>query len=333
LEALPYLRDKFILRSVVCRTESKAQEHKAKYGAETYFLSTAEGINDRECDVVINNLPTPLHRSVTEECARLGKHVLLEKPMAENTEDSRAIIRACREADVTLLVGQICRFMPAHIGARELIRRGDIGQPFHVVAYYLGLTTPEWVPSWHKAELAQGGYLLSHTGSHTIDLTFWLLDDKPSRVYCEAASNNPAYPGDDDYSLVAWFDAGVMYSEVRSANARGPLVFDHHVIGSKGTLAITNYANLFLNGERVDCSPWGAPPMMAPDKPDLPISDFRQWRWAAYKLQLEEFYRAIMEGKTPSASGESVLPSIEVIDAGIRSALTHQVQRMDYRGV
>jgi phthalate 4,5-cis-dihydrodiol dehydrogenase len=331
LEALPYLRNKFILHSVVCRTESKAQEYKEKYGAQTYYLSVDEGIGDPECDVVINNLPTPLHRSVTEESARLGKHVLVEKPMAENAQDARAMIRICHEAGVTLQVGQICRFMPAHIGARELIRRGEIGQPLHVTVHFLSLTTPQWVPSWHNKELAQGGYLLSHSGSHTIDLTLWLLDDRPSRVYCEAASNNPAYPGEDDYSLLAWFDSGVIYSDIHSANARVN-IFDQRIIGSEGTLTITNYANLYLNTQRVDCSAWGAPPLGA-GQPDLLITDFRTWRWVAYKRQLEEFYDAIVEGQAPSSSGESVLSSIEVIDAGIRSALTHQVQWMDYRGV
>jgi predicted dehydrogenase len=230
-----------------------------------------------------------------------------------------------------MMVGQICRFMPAHIAARQLIAQGDIGRPLQVLVNFLSLTTEEWLPEWHRHQtLAEGGYLLSHNGSHTIDLTLWLLNERPSRVYCEAASNIGVLAGDSEYSLLAWFDSGVMYSETKSINSRAAPRFECSIVGSEGALTITNYANLYLNEQRVDCAPWGAPPLVAPNEADLPMNAFRQWRWAAYKLQLEEFHRAISEGREPSASGASVLPSIEVIDAALRAAQAHQVQSMTY---
>ncbi|MEZ6050585.1 MAG: Gfo/Idh/MocA family oxidoreductase [Planctomycetaceae bacterium] len=58
-------------------------------------------------------VPTSLHRRITEECIAHGVPVLVEKPLAGNVEDGRAIVRAAAGQGTILQVGHIERFNPA----------------------------------------------------------------------------------------------------------------------------------------------------------------------------------------------------------------------------
>jgi len=58
-------------------------------------------------------VPTSLHRRIAEECINRGVAVLVEKPLAGNVDDGRAIVEAARRQETTLQVGHIERFNPA----------------------------------------------------------------------------------------------------------------------------------------------------------------------------------------------------------------------------
>jgi predicted dehydrogenase len=65
------------------------------------------------CDIIDVVTPTHLHFPVCEMAIRMGKHVFVEKPMANTIEEGKAIVNMVKEANVKLQVGHVERFNPA----------------------------------------------------------------------------------------------------------------------------------------------------------------------------------------------------------------------------
>ncbi len=77
-------------------------------------------------DAAVIAAPTHLHHELALACIRRGVHVLVEKPIASNVEEGRALTAAAKRAGVTLMVGHVERFNPAVQAIKEAIRGEDI---------------------------------------------------------------------------------------------------------------------------------------------------------------------------------------------------------------
>src|SRR5919108_3359481 len=86
------------------RSEEKRQKFAAKYGCRA-ARSYDEILDDRSIEAIINTTPNSVHRETTVAAAKAGKHVFLDKPIANSIEDARALTLACRRAKVVLALG------------------------------------------------------------------------------------------------------------------------------------------------------------------------------------------------------------------------------------
>ena len=82
-------------------------------------------------DAAVVATPTATHRDVALELIALGKHLLIEKPIASTYADGRAVLAAAHAKGVKLVVGHVERFNPAVRKLREVIREGTLGTPIH----------------------------------------------------------------------------------------------------------------------------------------------------------------------------------------------------------
>ena len=67
-----------------------------------------------DVDAVILATPTQMHADQAIACMKAGKHVLVEIPMADTLEDSRAIVKMQEETGLVAMAGQVRRFNPSH---------------------------------------------------------------------------------------------------------------------------------------------------------------------------------------------------------------------------
>jgi len=67
------------------------------------------------CDAVDIIAPTPFHFSLCEQAIRKGKHVFVEKPLANDMEEARTILKLVKESNIKLQVGHVERFNPAFL--------------------------------------------------------------------------------------------------------------------------------------------------------------------------------------------------------------------------
>ena len=100
------------------RAREVADEHGTKPLSLDGLVETA--------DVVSIVVPTQYHREMAERAIEAGTDILVEKPLAPDAEEARAIVDAAEEADVTLQVGHIERFNPAVRAVAEFADELDI---------------------------------------------------------------------------------------------------------------------------------------------------------------------------------------------------------------
>src|SRR5690348_4669589 len=86
------------------RSADKRRAFAAKYRCRA-AVSYEEVLGDPEIEAVINTTPNDAHLETTLAAAAAGKHVFLDKPIANTVAQARAITEACRKAGVVLALG------------------------------------------------------------------------------------------------------------------------------------------------------------------------------------------------------------------------------------
>jgi UDP-N-acetylglucosamine 3-dehydrogenase len=95
------------------------------------FLRSVRELGSLDFDAAVVATPTPTHRDIALEILAMGKHLLVEKPLAGTFAQGVEILRAAGEMRATAVVGHVERFNPAVRKLREVIQRGLIGTPIH----------------------------------------------------------------------------------------------------------------------------------------------------------------------------------------------------------
>src|SRR5580765_5351682 len=95
---------KLAIAGCYTRSVEKRDKFAAKYGCRAYPSYEAV-LADRSIEAIINTTPNDAHLETTRAAAEAGKHVFLDKPIANTVADARAITEACRNAGVVLALG------------------------------------------------------------------------------------------------------------------------------------------------------------------------------------------------------------------------------------
>jgi predicted dehydrogenase len=150
----------------------KSQRTASLFGIKNAYRNIDELVNDPEVDVVHLTSPNRFHFEQTIQCLDAGKHVLCEKPLAMNSQESGELVQRAKLAKVLTGVNYNVRFYPICIEAAERVKRGDIGDVFHISGSYV----QDWLhkpTDFNWRVLAQeGGPLraLADIGTHWLDL-------------------------------------------------------------------------------------------------------------------------------------------------------------------
>ena len=178
--AQAYARHPLVDFVAVCDLDgARAKAVAAQYGARSHTTRLAELLENPDIAAISVVTPDNAHREIAIACARAGKHILVEKPLATTVADAEAIVQAAHDAGLTLMVDFHNRANPPYVSARDAIRRGDIGTPAYIYARLSNTTAiPMEMLRWAGSSSA-----LWFLGSHIIDLACWLLDDTPRKVY------------------------------------------------------------------------------------------------------------------------------------------------------
>jgi 1,5-anhydro-D-fructose reductase (1,5-anhydro-D-mannitol-forming) len=216
-------------------------------------------------DGVLLATPNDVHAKQAIACAAAGRHVFVEKPIADTVEAAERMREACAEAGVLLMVGHAFRRLGAARRAKALVDEGRLGTVVLAEACF-SLTGKLPPTAWRAQRARNPGGPLMQLGIHHADTLAWLLGPvarttgRFARVHTDAEI-------DDVGVATLEFESGAL--GVLTGSYVSPHVFSLRLQGSAGVLdyradlaavwpaaeRVDEVSTLTLNGEPVDFEP------------------------------------------------------------------------------
>ena len=165
------------LYALADQDQAMAERHAAKLGAEKAYGDWRELVNDPQVDVVDITSPNHLHYTMAMAAIAAGKHVYCEKPLAVNEQQAQEMAQAARRAGVKTMVAFNNIKTPAALLAKQIIARGDIGEPVRFRGTFdQGFYNDPNLPwSWRCSKTLGGSGALGDLGAHTLSVAQFLL--------------------------------------------------------------------------------------------------------------------------------------------------------------
>lgn len=215
--------------------ESILKERMEEFGATYGVADYRELLDDPKVDAVLVLTSDDAHAEITCAFLRAGKPVLLEKPMALTTEECEEMLRVEKETGTPLMVGQVARYNPNFVQAKEIIDSGILGELTFIESEYAHNygSRHRGVNDWRvnpKREGFIGG------GCHAVDLLRWIAGN-PTEV---CAYSNHKYltdwPVDDTTVSIMKFPNDVIGKVFVSIGIHRPYTMRTVINGTNGTL-------------------------------------------------------------------------------------------------
>jgi predicted dehydrogenase len=292
---------KLTITACYSRSEEKRAAFAAKYGCRA--VPSYEAIlADKDIEAVINTTPNGVHLETTRAAADAGKHVFLDKPIANTVSDGRRITEICRKAGVVLALGYQRRRESQFRWIKRQIDEGLFGKLVNAEANIsrdrLGKID---LGSWRYQAAGMPGGVMLQIGIHYTDVLEYLIGP------VKAVSGQFArlvLPGDnpDVASLVLEHENGAL-STLNASYASASEYYLMNIYGKEATAYYDVFEGLRMlkRGEEK--------PVKVPFANKDTIAE-----------ELEEFADAVRGAGAPEIGGEYATTSLAVIRAGIVSA-------------
>ena len=331
------------LVAIAGRNEEGVSEAAQRYGFEGHVTDWHALVEDERVQVFDNAGPNNLHTEPSIAAAEAGKHVICEKPLGRNADESYDAWKRVAAAGVKHMCAFNYRFVPAVRLARELIESGEIGELHHFRGSYLqdwGTTTEQ---VWRFDKAAAGSGALGDLGAHVVDLARYLVGEIES-VAGTTATFKPGREVDDAFESVVAFDNGAVGTLEASRFATGRKnALTWEINGSKGSLAFDlerlNELQVHIAGSSPAESAQGFRNVLVSEA-DHP---FWEWWWPhghtigwehSFVHEIHHLLSAIRDDSDVAPHGatfEDGYRCAEVCDAILRSAEAGTREEVSYR--
>jgi predicted dehydrogenase len=292
---------RFNIQACYTRSEEKRDAFAKKY--RCIPASSYESIlADKSIEAIINTTPNNVHLETTRQAAAAGKHVFLDKPIANTLAEGRAITEACRSAGVVLALGYQRRRESQFRWIKKQIDDGVFGRLVNAEANIsrdrLGQID---LSSWRYQAAGMPGGVMLQIGVHYVDVLEYLIGPVKS-VSGQLAQL--VLPGDnpDVASLLLEHENGAL-STVNASYASASENYVMNIYGKEASAFYDLHTGLrFIKrgAKQVETVPF--------IKNDTFVDE------------LDEFAAAVRGEGTPETGGEYATRSLGVIRAGIISA-------------
>jgi predicted dehydrogenase len=225
------------LAAIAGRNEEAVAEAARRYGFAEYKTDWKALVADDRVELFDNAGPNNLHAEPTIAAAEAGKHVICEKPLGRDADESYETWQRVQAAGVKHMCAFNYRFVPAVRLAHQIISSGELGDIQHFRGAYL----QEWGATegdiWRFQKDLAGSGSLGDLGAHVIDLARYLVGE----IDEVAAMTQTFVPGrdvDDAVESVVRFESGAVGTIEASRFCPGRKnAFTWEINGSKGSLA------------------------------------------------------------------------------------------------
>jgi len=226
------------LVAIAGRNEEAVAAAARRYGYERWTTDWHDLVSDDAIGLFDNGGPNVVHAEPTIAAAQAGKHVICEKPLGRDADESYEIWKQVAATGVKDLCAFNYRFVPAVRLARELIDAGDLGEIRHFRGRYL----QDWgddpsLDTWRFHPDEAGSGALGDLGAHVVDLARYLVGDVAS-VSAVVKTFLPGRQVDDAVEAAVEFENGAVGTIEATRLALGRRnAFQWEINGSRATLA------------------------------------------------------------------------------------------------
>ena len=278
---------------VVGSSQAKAQVVAEQYGIPNAVGSLDEALASDQVDAVILCTPTQMHASQTLACLKAGKHVQVEIPLADALGDAEEVLALQQATGLVAMVGHTRRFNPSHQYLHNKISAGELNiQQMDVQTYFFrrkNINAKGEPRSWTD-------HLLWHHAAHTVDLFRYQVGAPIVKANAVQGPIHPELGIALDMSVQLQAANGAICTLSLSFNNDGPIGTFFRYICDNGTY-IARYDDL-VTGKEEPVNLTG-----------VTVSD------NGIELQDREFVAAILEGREPNSSVQSVIDCYRTLQA------------------
>jgi predicted dehydrogenase len=298
----PVIESTGLFRIVTCYdpASAAAEATAARFGARVCG-DYADAIRAVGVEAVAVMGPNDVHLEQTLAALAAGRHVFVEKPMANAVADAVAMVRAAEAAGRTLMVGHLTRRYAPFRKVRELIQAGRLGRVVSAEAQfssYSGMTLP--AEAWRADAARCPGLPLNVIGCHLTDVLNMLF----GRPRVVAAMHRRAFvPTNDDVTAtLVGYDSPVVATVL--SHYATPVVHELRVIGTEGVATVLNHGQTLTFRERL---------AKTEERQDFPTRRALAEEW-------EEFAGAVRGLGTVETDGRVGVEAVAVTEASVLSA-------------
>jgi predicted dehydrogenase len=251
--------------SVYDRNPDVLEFYRKNYGVKTVFNNLEDAIHS-DSDIVDIVLPHNLHREVSISAMELGKHVIMEKPIATTLEEATDIVEASVKNGVKFMVAEQYNFDPSLNKAIELVGENSIGKVHSIIVRD---QRDYRKTSWRTRKDQMGGGALIDGGIHYVE-TMLNIGGDYTKIDSYSYHGGSTLQGEDTTMALFHFTSGAHGNLFYSwAYRDAPRLPSYEIIGSEGSIyedvntrPIEEFKNMtgtryvygfpVLNGKKVD---------------------------------------------------------------------------------
>jgi predicted dehydrogenase len=325
---------------ICSRTRAGAEKRAAAAGLSVPCLDdVAQALALPGVDIVSICTPQHLHAEHTIAAARAGKHMVIEKPVAQSLAELRAMCAAIRAAGVTTVVSFVLRWNPLFRTLKRLAADGAFGEIYAVEADYLSYCGDWWGGYGEGRTRERGVSAMLLAGCHAADALRWFAAQgefeaaDPVEVFAyrggkRGASTRQYNPLTNEWHEGAPLEyAGLEVALVRFANGVlgkvstnfeciQPYAFPVRIFGDGGTVRDGRVWSHMFPGQRG----WVEIPAIGPDSSDVAHHPFQ--------AQVDHFVACILDGRTSHCSFEDAAKTHEIVFAALQCYETGRPVRL-----
>lgn len=297
-----------------------AEDVAATYGCES--APAAEALFERkDVDAIFLSVPHHLHAPLAMEAAAAGKHVIVEKPPANDLRSAVEMAAAAERAGVRLTICFPHRYDPRSVHAVRLIEAGALGEfagasvsflSDKPASYWLGGFSGRAVSDWRTSREKAGGGVLIMNLSHYVDLVRRFAGVEAETVTALAGQVDSPGEVEDTVSIAVGYGNGAVGSVFGCTTARGiPGTTELHVWGREGYLVVESDPRVYTTRA---------------------VAGVRPGRWQALGPLPKTNIRAVFLSRFASALDRGVEPDVSPADGLAVQAFMEAAYRSIERG-
>jgi predicted dehydrogenase len=303
------------LVAVADTSAERRSEAEELYGCKAYGR-LGPMLDHPGLEVVVVATPTHLHRDMAIAGLKKDRHVLVEKPLAGNLADCRAILREARKHDRILTVNQSRRVAADAQLLKRVAESGKIGQLYQVkrTSHSFGRRN-----DWQALKKYDGG-ALNNNGVHALDFLLYMTGYDVKKVFCDMRVVAALGDAEDVVKIVYETRQGVVGEMELNGAAPGLGGGTTELYGTRGTAVLSGGTCRVTYFRKKDLPRKALDARLASEGRSYPRDriDFRREEIAVddkYAIDLyKDLAKAIRRGTSPLVKPEEAEAVLRLMD-------------------